>query len=84
MKIYAYAAVFISLVFDGMAQEKHYKNQINRTLKENRILEKRVEIKESKPINQTPKYQVNKPNIEWVDTFNIQTPSYKQHGGRPN
>lgn len=84
MKIYACASVFISLVFIGMAQGKHYKNQINRTLKESRVLEKRVEIKESKPINQTPKYHVNKPNIKWVDTFNIQTPSYKQHGGRPN
>jgi hypothetical protein len=84
MKIYAYASVFICLVFHGMAQGKHYKNQINRTLKEINLIEKRVEIKESKPNNQTPKYRVNKPNINWVDTFNTQTPSYKQHGGRPN
>lgn len=84
MKIYAYASVFICLVFSGFAQGKHYKNQINRTLKEKRVLENQVEIKESKPSNQTPKYQVNRPNIEWVDTFNTQTPSYKQHGGRPN
>lgn len=84
MKICAYASVFICMVFNGLAQGKHYKNQINRTLKENIVIEKRVEIKETKPSNQTPKYQVNKPNIEWVDTFKTQTPSYKQHGGRPN
>jgi hypothetical protein len=84
MKIYAYASVFICLVFNGFAQGKHYKNQINTTLKENKMIEKRVEINATKPSNQTPKYQVNRPNIEWVDTFNTQTPSYKQHGGRPN
>jgi hypothetical protein len=84
MKIYAYASVFICLVFNGFAQGKHYKNQINRTLKENKMIEKRVEINETKPSNQTPKYQVNRPNIEWVDTCNTPTPSYKQHGGRPN
>ncbi|MHA8081196.1 hypothetical protein VR610_08530 [Aquirufa regiilacus] len=84
MKIYAFASMFICTVFNGIAQGKHYKNQINRTLKDNNLIEKRVEIKERKPTNQTPKYQVNKPNIEWVDTFKTQTPSYKQHGGRPN
>jgi hypothetical protein len=66
MKIYAYASVFICLVFSGFAQGKHYKNQINRTLKEKRVLENQVEIKESKPSNQTPKYQVNRPNIDWI------------------
>ncbi len=84
MKIYASASMFICMVFYGMAQGKHYKNQINRTLKENNLIEKRVEINETKSNNQTPKYRVNKPNIDWVDTFKTQTPSYKQHGGSPN
>jgi hypothetical protein len=53
-------------------------------LKDNVLIEKKVEIKEKKPSNQTPKYQEYKPNIEWVDTFKTKTPSYKQHGGRPN
>jgi hypothetical protein len=84
LKIYAYASVFICLVFNGFAQGKHYKNQINRTLKENKMIEKRVEIKETNPINQPPKYQATKPNIIWVDTLHFKSPSYKQHGGRPN
>lgn len=84
MKIFAFASVFVYLVFVAMAQEKHYKNQINRNLKESVKIKKRVEVKEQTSQLQTPKYQVNKPNIEWVDTFNTKTPSYKQHGGRPN
>jgi hypothetical protein len=84
MKTFALAYVFISVVFVGYGQGKNYKNQINRTLKDKVLIEKRVEIKEKKPANQTPKYQEYKPNIEWVDTFKTQTPSYKQHGGRPN
>jgi hypothetical protein len=47
-------------------------------------MEKKVEVKEQKPRNQTPKYQVNTPNIDWVDTFKTKPSSYKQHGGRPN
>ena len=84
MKTFVLAYVFISVVFFGYGQGKNYKNQINRTLKDKVLIEKRVEIKEKKPANQTPKYQEYKPNIEWVDTFKTQTPSYKQHGGRPN
>jgi hypothetical protein len=84
MKTYALASMFISMVFVAYSQEKNYKNQINRKLKDKVLIEKRVEIKEKKPISQTPKYQEYKPNIEWVDTFKTQTPSYKQHGGRPN
>ena len=83
-KTYALASMFISMVFVAYSQEKNYKNQINRKLKDKVLIEKRVEIKEKKPVNQTPKYQEYKPNIEWVDTFKTQTPSYKQHGGRPN
>ena len=84
MKIYAYASMFVYLVFVGMAQTKHYKNQINRTLKESVKIEKRVEVKEQTSPFQTPKYQINKPNIDWVDTFKTKPSSYKQHGGRPN
>jgi hypothetical protein len=84
MKIYAYASMFVYLVFVGMAQTKHYKNQINRTLKESIKIEKRVEVKEQTSPFQTPKYQLIKPNIDWVDTFKTKPSSYKQHGGRPN
>jgi hypothetical protein len=70
--------------FTGHSQVKNYKNQINKNLKDNVLIEKKVEIKEKKPSNQTPKYQEYKPNIEWVDTFKTKTTSYKQHGGRPN
>ena len=84
MKIYALASMFFCLFFMSYGQQKHYKNQINRSLKENILIEKQVELKEKKPRNQTPKYQEYKPNIEWADTFKTQTPSYKQHGGRPN
>lgn len=84
MKIFAFASMFIYIVFVAMAQEKHYKNQINRTLKESVKIKKRVEVKEQTSHLQTPKYQVNKPNIEWVDTFKTKPSSYKQHGGRPN
>ena len=84
MKIYAYASMFVYLVFVGMAQTKHYKNQINRTLKESVKIEKRVEVKEQTSPFQTPKYQLIKPNIDWVDTFKTKPSSYKQHGGRPN
>ena len=84
MKIYALTSMFVCVVFIGMAQGKHYKNQINRTLKDNVQMEKKVEVKEQKPRNQTPKYQVNTPNIDWVDTFKTKPSSYKQHGGRPN
>lgn len=84
MKIYAYASMFVYLVFYGMAQTKHYKNQINRTLKESNKIEKRVEVKQQPLPFQTPKYQINQPNIDWVDTFKTKPSSYKQHGGRPN
>ena len=84
MKIYAYASMFVYLVFVGMAQTKHYKNQINRTLKESIKIEKRVEVKEQTSPFQTPKYQIIKPNMDWVDTFKTKPSSYKQHGGRPN
>ena len=84
MKIYAYATIFVYLVFVGMAQTKHYKNQINRTLKESIKIEKRVEVKEQTSPFQTPKYQIIKPNMDWVDTFKTKPSSYKQHGGRPN
>ena len=84
MKIYAYASMFVYLVFVGMAQTKHYKNQINRTLKERVKIEKRVNVKEQTSPFQTPKYQLIKPNIDWVDTFKTKPSSYKQHGGRPN
>ena len=84
MKIYAYASVFICMVFNGIAQGTHYKNQINRTLKESIKIEKRVEVKEQTSPFQTPKYQLIKPNIDWVDTFKTKPSSYKQHGGRPN
>jgi len=76
MKTNVLASLFILIVFVAYSQEKNYKNQINRKLKDKVLIEKRVEIKEKKPINQTPKYQEYKPNIEWVDTFKTQTPSY--------
>lgn len=84
MKAFALAYLFISMVFVGYSQGKNYKNQINRNLKDMSLIEKKVKIKEKKPSNQTPKYQEYKPNIDWVDTFKTQAPSYKQHGGRPN
>lgn len=84
MKTFVFTYVFICVFFTGYSQAKNYKNQINENLKDNGLIEKKVEIKEKKPSNQTPKYQEYKPNIEWVDTFKTKTPSYKQHGGRPN
>ena len=84
MKTFVFTYVFICVFFTGYSQGKNYKNQINKNLKDNVLIEKKVEIKEKKPSNQTPKYQEYKPNIEWVDTFKTKTPSYKQHGGRPN
>ncbi len=84
MKTFVFTYVFICVFFTGYSQVKNYKNQINKNLKDNVLIEKKVEIKEKKPSNQTPKYQEYKPNIEWVDTFKTKTPSYKQHGGRPN
>jgi len=84
MKTFVFTYVFICVFFKGYSQVKNYKNQINKNLKDNVLIEKKVEIKEKKPSNQTPKYQEYKPNIEWVDTFKTKTPSYKQHGGRPN
>ncbi len=84
MKTFVFTYVFICVFFTGYSQVKNYKNQINKNLKDNVLIEKKVEIKEKKPSNQTPKYQEHKPNIEWVDTFKTKTPSYKQHGGRPN
>lgn len=84
MKTFVFTYVFICVFFTGHSQVKNYKNQINKNLKDNVLIEKKEEIKEKKPSNQTPKYQEYKPNIEWVDTFKTKTPSYKQHGGRPN
>ncbi|MEY4953944.1 MAG: hypothetical protein RI981_29 [Bacteroidota bacterium] len=86
MQTFAYASVFVCLTFVAIAQGKNYKNQINRTLTEKVFLVKPVEEKEQQPSNQTPKYQQNKPNVTWADTFKIKTkmPSNKQHEGRPN
>ena len=50
------------------------------------LLTKPVEEKAQQPSNQTPKYQANKPNVDWADTSKIKNkwPSYKQHEGKPN
>jgi hypothetical protein len=86
MQTFAYASLFVCLTYVAIAQGKHYKNQINRTLTEKMFLTKPVEEKEQQPSNQTPKYQQIKPNVIGTDTFKIKTkmPSYKQHEGRPN
>jgi hypothetical protein len=86
MKTYALTAMFICVIFVGYGQTKNYKNQINRTLTEKINLLRGVEEKEKTPSTQTPKYQQKPTNVEWVDTVKKknQTPSYKQHGGRPN
>ncbi len=86
MKTCVFTSVFISLFFVGFGQEKHYKNQINRTLKEKVFIEQIVEEQLKKPSTETPKYEAAEPNLRWVDTHKIKTspPSYKQHQGRPN
>ncbi len=86
MQTFAYASVFVCLSFVAIAQGKHYKNQINRTLTEKVFLTKPVEEKVQQHSNQTPKYQQNKPNVDWVDTLKTKNkwPSYKQHEGKPN
>jgi hypothetical protein len=78
--------MFNCIVFVGNGQGKNYKNQINRTLPEKINLQRPVEEKEITPSTQTPRYQQKPSNIEWADTVKKknQTPSYKQHGGRPN
>jgi hypothetical protein len=74
------------MTFVAIAQGKHYKNQINRTLTEMVFQSKPVEEKIQQPLNQTPKYQQNKPNVDWADTLKTKNkwPSYKQHEGKPN
>jgi hypothetical protein len=86
MKTCALASMFVCIVFIGFSQGKNYKNQINRTLTEKINLQRTVEEKQITPVTQTPKYQQNPSNVEWVDTVKKknQSPSYKQHGGRPN
>ncbi len=84
MKTFVFTCVFICLFFRANSQVKNYKNQINIHLRDNVLIEKKVDIKEEKPSRHTPKYQEYKPNMEWVDTFKTQTSSYKQHGGKPN
>ncbi len=86
MQTFAYASVFVCLTFVGIAQGKHYKNQINRALTEKVFVEKSVEEKQLQPSDQTPKYKKNRPNIDWVDTSKTKAklPSYKQHEGKPN
>lgn len=86
MQTFAYASLFVCLTFVAIAQGKHYKNQINRTLTEKVFLTKPVEEKAQQPSNQTTKYQQNKPNVDWVDTLKTKNkwPSYKQHEGKPN
>ncbi|MEY2894339.1 MAG: hypothetical protein RIS42_58 [Bacteroidota bacterium] len=74
------------MAFVGSAQRKHYKNQINGTLKEKINIEIVVEVPVKSPSTHTPKYQPFLPNIIVVDTVKktINNASYKQHGGRPN
>lgn len=86
MQTFAYASIYVCLVFMCNAQGKHYKNQINRTLKEKVTVEIFVEEKINKPSMQTPKYQHREPNVIWVDTSKKKknSHSYKQHGGRSN
>jgi hypothetical protein len=86
MKTCAFASIFICIVFVGYSQTKNYKNQINRTLTEKINIQRKVEEKVTIPSTQTPRYQQPSPNLEWVDTVKKknQSPSYKQHGGRPN
>ena len=78
--------MFVCIVFVGYSQTKNYKNQINRTLTEKINIQRKVEEKVIIPSTQTPRYQQPSPNLEWVDTVKNknQSPSYKQHGGRPN
>jgi hypothetical protein len=85
MKAIACASLFICFTFVSFSQEKHYKNQINRTLTE-KVTSKPVVEAEKKPSLQTPKYQATEQNVRWVDTAKKpkNPPSYKQHGGRPN
>jgi hypothetical protein len=78
--------MFVCLVFVGYGQNKNYKNQINRTLTEKINIQRKVEEKETTLSTQTQRYQQQSPNMEWADTVKKknQSPSYKQHGGRPN
>ncbi len=86
MKTCVMTSVFVSLFFVGFGQEKHYKNQINRTLTEKVYIEQSVIEQVKKPSSETPKYQRVVPNLGWSDTNKLKTspPSYKQHQGRPN
>jgi hypothetical protein len=74
------------MAFVVFAQGKHYKNQLNRTLKEKINIEIIGEAPLKSTSTQTPKYQPILPNIIVVDTFKKtkNNASYKQHGGRPN
>jgi hypothetical protein len=51
MQTFAYASVFVCLAFVGIAQGKHYKNQINRTLTGKVFVEKSVEENQCQPTN---------------------------------
>ncbi len=86
MKTCVMTSVFVSLFFVGFGQEKHYKNQINRTLTEKVYIEQRVIEQVKKPSSETPKYQRVVPNLGWSDTNKLITipPSYILLQGRPN
>jgi len=86
MKPYVLTSVFVCFFFVGFGQEKHYKNQINRTLMEKVIIKQIVTVPVKIMSSETPKYQRIAPNLAWSDTNNLKTspPSYKQHQGRPN
>ena len=86
MKITIHLVALICMFFSVIGQERHYKNQINPTLKNIRFVEKEVVIKPVQVNQQTPKYKKILPNIDWVDTnrLKISPPSYKQQLGRPN
>jgi len=51
MKTFVFTYVFICVFFTGYSQAKNYKNQINKNVKDNVLIEKKVEIKEKKPSN---------------------------------
>ena len=86
MKITILLVAFICVFISVIGQERHYKNQINSTLKEIRFVEKMIVKKPIQFNQQTPKYKQILPNLAWVDTNRLITspPSYKQHQGRPN
>ena len=56
MKTCVMTSVFLSLFFVGFGQEKHYKNQINRTLTEKVYIEQKFIEPVKMPSSETPKY----------------------------